>query len=130
MNLDPSATPVNVSYLAMMNKPRVLHLRISNAGEQTFKVAGMRRRATDFMARVELGGLTGIVAPIVGKQPAPIHFWVLGGDSPVFIREEGQLFEGGPVWRMEQASPTFASAPAVATLNRRPSPEAGTSAQP
>ena len=121
MNLDPAATPVNVSYLAMMNKPRVLHLRISNAGEQTFTVGGMRRHATDFMARVELGGLTGIVAPIVGKQPAPVHFWVLGGDSPVFIREEGQLFEGGPVWRMEQVSPTFAVTPTVADVE--PAPE-------
>lgn len=126
MNLDPAVTPVTVSYLAVMSKPRVLHLRISNVGEQTFTVAGMRRRATDFLAKVELGGLTGIVAPIVGRQPAPIHFWVLGGDSPAFIREEGQLFEGGPVWRMEQVSPTFAAAPTVANAEPTPEPQSKT----
>jgi hypothetical protein len=29
------------------------------------------------------------------------------GRMPAFIREEGQFYEGGPVWRVEQISPVF-----------------------
>lgn len=42
----------------------------------------------------------------VSPQFAPVS-WILGGSSPVFIREEGQLYEGGPIWRTEQNSPAF-----------------------
>jgi hypothetical protein len=44
-------------------------------------------------------------------DPVPVrhyHIWILGGASPASIREEGQLYEGGPIWRIEQISPEFA----------------------
>ena len=53
--------------------------------------------------------MTGIVAPIVGNQPPDFHIWILTGTFPAFIREEGPLYEGGPVWRIEQTSPKFAN---------------------
>lgn len=124
LNVAPSATPITVSYLAIVGKPRVVHLLIASAGEQTFTVGGTRRRANDFLVKIQLGGLTGIMAPLVGRQPSPSHFWVLGGDSPALIREEGQLFEGGPVWRIEQVSPTFAATPSVAAAEPAPEPQA------
>ncbi len=43
----------------------------------------------------------------IGKQPADFHIWILGGTSLAFIREEGQFYEGGPIWRVEQIGPTF-----------------------
>ena len=33
---------------------------------------------------MELGGIAGIVAPIIGKQPPDLHVWILGGDAPAF----------------------------------------------
>jgi hypothetical protein len=30
---------------------------------------------------------------------------VLGGEAPAFVKQEGQFYEGGPVWRVELASP-------------------------
>jgi hypothetical protein len=40
-----------------------------------------------------------------GKQPADYHIWILAGTARASIREEGQLYEGGPIWRIEQISP-------------------------
>jgi hypothetical protein len=44
---------------------------------------------------------------VIGKQPPDYHIWILPGASPAFIREEGPLYEGGPIWRIEQISPEF-----------------------
>ena len=64
-------------------------------------IGGTERKAVDFVLHVELGGLTGVVAPLIGKQPPDYHIWILPGTSPAFIREEGPLYEGGPMTRLE-----------------------------
>jgi len=66
-----------------------------------------KRKAVDFLLHVELGGLTGVVAPLIGKQPPDYHIWILPGTSPAFIREQGPLYDGGPIWQIEQISPAF-----------------------
>lgn len=35
------------------------------------------------------------------------HKGVVEGEVPVIVAEQGQLFQGGPVWRVELASPTW-----------------------
>jgi hypothetical protein len=69
-----------------------------------FTVGGRSRVATDFVVHVELGGVPGIVAPLIGKEPRDFHVLILTGADPAFIREEGQLYAGGPVWRIQQIS--------------------------
>ena len=108
MNVLPSAAETKISFVAPTDKPRLIRLVIKNAGDAQFTIGGTERKAIDYAVHVELGGVAGIVAPIVGKQPSDYHIWILGGESPAFIREEGQLYEGGPIWRIEQISPTFA----------------------
>jgi hypothetical protein len=44
---------------------------------------------------------------MIGKQPPDYHIWILPGTAPAFIREEGPLYEGGPIWHIEQISPEF-----------------------
>jgi hypothetical protein len=107
MNIDPSAPETKLSFVAPTDKPRLIHVSIKPAGEVPFTIGGTPRRAIDYVLHVELGGVTGLLAPLVGKQPPDFHIWILGGTSPAFIREEGQLYEGGPLWRIEQISPTF-----------------------
>ncbi|HEX3684963.1 MAG TPA: hypothetical protein VHU83_20685 [Bryobacteraceae bacterium] len=41
------------------------------------------------------------------KTPPDYHIWILPGTSPAFIREIGPLYEGGPIWQIEQISPEF-----------------------
>ena len=107
LNILPTAAETKISYVVPGTKPRLVHLSIKPTGSLPFTVGGMRRKATDFTIHVELGGLTGVVAPILGKAPPDYHIWLQSGAPPAFVREEGPLYEGGPIWRMEQISPTF-----------------------
>jgi len=107
MNLDPAALQTRVAYVAPTAKPRLIHLSIKSGGEVSFTVGGVRRKATDYILHAELGGVAGVIAPIVGKAPPDQHVWILTGPAPVFIRQQGPLYEGGPTWRMEQTSATF-----------------------
>jgi hypothetical protein len=107
LNILPSTPETKISYVAPGAKPRLIHLSIKPAGALAFRVGAMWRTATDFTLHVELGGVTGLVAPIIGKEPKDYHVWIMAGTPPAFIREEGQLYEGGPIWRMEQITASF-----------------------
>ena len=107
LNILPATPETKISYVAPGTKPRLIHVSIKPVGTRTFAVGGLRRTATDFVLHVEFGGVTGLVAPLVGKQPSDYHIWILPGHPPAFIREQGQLYEGGPIWIMEQISASF-----------------------
>ncbi len=107
LNILPSTAETKISYVVPGPKPRVVRLSIKPSGTQPFVVGSLRRKATNFTIHVELGGLAGVVAPIIGKEPADYHIWFQDGAPPAFVREEGPLYEGGPIWRMEQINPTF-----------------------
>jgi hypothetical protein len=101
-------------------------LTLSVAGEETFSTGGMSRKATHYVVKIEIGGLTGLVAPLVGKQPPDSHVWVLGGEAPAFVKSEGPLFLGGPVWRIELVSPVWPKSsppPKQSTDGARRSPQ-------
>ena len=53
------------------------------------------------------GGVAGVVAPLVGKQPPDSHVWVLEGEAPAFVKSEGPLAMGGDSWRIELVSPVW-----------------------
>jgi hypothetical protein len=107
LNLDPADPPTRLSMIAPAEKPRLIHLLVVGEGEDSLTIAGIRHKATNYRIKIELGGVTGLVAPIVGKEPSDIHLWVLGGEAPAFVREEGQFYEGGPIWRIELTVPVF-----------------------
>ncbi len=107
MNILPSTPETKLAFVIPTEKPRLIHVSIKPAGEVPFTIGDTPRKAIDYVLHVELGGITGIVAPLIGKQPADFHIWILSGVPPAFIREEGQFYEGGPIWRIEQISPTF-----------------------
>jgi len=56
-----------------------------------------------------------LIAPLVGKQPPDSHVWILGGDAPAFVKAEQALYIGGPVWRIELASPSWPRAAPTAS---------------
>jgi hypothetical protein len=47
--------------------------------------------------------------PLIGKQPADTYIWTFTGTSPAFIRKEGQLYEGGPIWPHRTNQPRISS---------------------
>jgi hypothetical protein len=68
---------------------------------------GSSRKAMRFEIKIELGGVAGVVAPLIGKQPPAIQIWIAEGPAPCFVKEEGPFFEGGPIWTIELASPVW-----------------------
>jgi hypothetical protein len=108
-----SGAPLEVSFLAATPKPRLVKLVVSSAGEDSFTVAGQPRKARHYVVKVEIGGVKGMIAPLVGKQPPDTHVWIATGEAPGFVRSEGPLFVGGPIWRIELAGPVWPEAPAT-----------------
>jgi hypothetical protein len=107
LNISPSTPETKISFVAPTAKPRLVHVSIKPAGKVAFNIGPTRRTAIDYVLHIEIGGVSGVIAPIIGKQPADYHVWILPGSSPAFVREEGALYEGGPIWRIEQISPSF-----------------------
>lgn len=96
-----------LSMVAPTPKPRLVKLKISADGQDPFSTAGTGRKAMHYVVKIELGGITGLVAPLFGKEPADIHVWVLQGKYPSFVKSEGPLYAGGPNWRIELTSPVW-----------------------
>jgi hypothetical protein len=93
--------------IAATPKPRLVKLAITAAGADPFTTGGTRRSAAHYVVKIDIGGFAGLVAPLVGKQPPDTHVWVLGGEAPAFVKSEGPLHLGGPIWRIELVSPTW-----------------------
>jgi hypothetical protein len=106
-NIDPGGSPAVVSFLALTPKARLVKLKIIAMGSDGFSIAGSPRTAAHFVVQVDLGGVAGIIAPLVGKQPTDSHVWILEGEAPAFVRSEAFLAVGGPVWRTDLESPTW-----------------------
>jgi hypothetical protein len=105
-DIDP-AVETTLSMLVSTPKPRVVKLKIAASEQDSFSVGGVGGKATHYVIKIDIGGVTGVVAKVVGKQPPPIHICVAAGNAPAFLRSEGPLFEDGPFWRIELASPVW-----------------------
>jgi hypothetical protein len=108
-NVVVDGNPIALSLVAATPKPRLVSLAVSEAGRDTFTIAGARREAMHYVVKVKIGGIAGLLAPLLGKQPPDSHVWILRGDAPAFLKSEGPLYFGGPVWRIELASPVWPS---------------------
>ena len=106
-NVRRDALPESLSFVAATPKPRLVKLEVSAAGSERFSTGSRAREATHYVLKVRIGGLSGVLAPLVGKQPPDSHVWILGGDAPAFIKSEQALYPGGPMWRIELASPAW-----------------------
>jgi hypothetical protein len=106
-NVRRDALPPSVSYVAITPKPRLVKLAIAVGGTDSFSVGGSTRSATHYILKVDIGGIAGLIAPLVGKQPPDSHVWILRGEAPAFVRAEASFFLGGPAWRTELVSPVW-----------------------
>jgi hypothetical protein len=106
-NVRTGAPPKTISLVAATPKPRLVKLAISAAGEEPFSTGGAGRKAMHYVLKVEIGGISGVLAPLLGKQPPDSHVWILGGEAPAFVKSEQPLYLGGPLWRIELVSPVW-----------------------
>lgn len=98
---------LKVSYLAFDSSPRVVGFTVTPQGEDKVRVGGATRKVNRYNIHIEIGGLAGVIAPIIGKKPADMQLWSMGGDAPLFVGLRGPLYAQGPVWTMELASPAL-----------------------
>jgi hypothetical protein len=96
-------------FAAFTPRPRLIKTVMSAEGEDGVVVGGEQKKAIRYLLKLELTGLTGVVAPLIGKEPPETRYWLVAGDIPAFARFEGAMFLNGPVWRLEQTSLQFKS---------------------
>jgi len=106
-NFDPAAPQHTLNFLGGAPKPRLVKLVIKPTQEDPFDVGPIRNKALCMLIHIDIGGVAGVVAPPVGKQPGDIKVWIEEGDAPTFIREEGSFYAGGPTWIVELTSPAW-----------------------
>ena len=105
-----SKADTTLSMVVATPKPRLVKLKISPSADDSFSIGGVGAKAVHFVVNIDIGGITGVAAKVAGKQPPPTHVWIAAGGTPVFLKSEGALFDEGPIWRIELASPTWPKA--------------------
>jgi hypothetical protein len=106
-NVLPDTAETKLSFVVAVPKPQIVKLKIRPQGEEKFITGRDSRKAMHYVVKVEIGGLKGIFASLAGKEPPDTQVWILQGEAPAFVRSEGPLAPGGPVWRIELASPEW-----------------------
>jgi len=107
LNVAHDTPEFKVGMVLPSGKGRLVKLAIRPDGEGTFSAVGLRHKATIFRIKIELGGVAGVIAPIVGKQPADTMVWIVEGEAPGFVRQIGQLSEDGPIVSIELSGTSF-----------------------
>lgn len=106
-NLSSDTPETKVSMIVSTPKPRVVTLVMRPMGTTPFSLAGFERKGLQYEIKIELGGIVGLIAPVVGKAPPNIYMWVEGGEVPIFLRETGPLFEGGAILSINLIGPSW-----------------------
>jgi hypothetical protein len=106
-NIRPNTGEIKFSMVVATPKPKLVKLGITPQGEETFSTGNATHKAVHYVVKAELGGLKGAFASLLGKEPPDTHVWILQGEAPAFIKMEGPLALGGPVWRMELMRPVW-----------------------
>jgi hypothetical protein len=104
-DVDPNVPQTTVSYVAATPKPRLVHLEIIPQDQVPFSIGSYTHKAFRYAVKVKIGGVAGLIAHLVGKQPLNFQAWVLAEGPPAFVRFDGPLYRSGPVWRIEVAIP-------------------------
>ncbi|HYX20321.1 MAG TPA: hypothetical protein VFA98_05700 [Thermoanaerobaculia bacterium] len=105
-NLAPGGRAA-LSMVAAAPKPRLIGLDVVPAGADTYHLGGLARKAAKYVVKVDLRGVAGVVAPLVGKQPPDTAIWITEGEAPTFAMMEGPFYVDGPIWRLELEAPTW-----------------------
>ena len=80
-NLPAGSQTVTLSMVVATPKPVLVKLAISAAGQDSFSIAGAGYKATCYVIKVDLGGIRGVIAPLIGKEPPDTRVWILGNSG-------------------------------------------------
>lgn len=100
-NLRPGTAGATVSYVAVTPVPQLVKLEITPADTESFSFGPETFKATLYVVKIDIGGVKGVVAKLIGKQPPDMYGWILADRDPAFIKYQGPFEQGGPAWRIE-----------------------------
>ena len=103
----PGGVSARGHMIAFTPKPRILKTELAPEGEDRFVIGGAPHKATRYLIKLELGGVTGVVASALGKAPEDVRYWLTAGPAPTFLKFEGAMFLNGPLWRIELGVPQW-----------------------
>ena len=103
----PTGRSESVQIVAFTPEPRFLDVLLGPATGVPVFTGGVQRSASLFVLKPKLRGIARLVAPLIGKEPPTLRYWVLGGEVPAFLRFEGPMFLNGPVWRVDLTGPEW-----------------------
>ena len=105
-NVEPGGA-LDIHTVVFTPKPRVLGLKVTETGEDSFVLGHQSRAARRYVGHLEIGGVLGVAASLVGKAPPDLHWWMAGDPVPAFVRFEGPLYANGPLWRVDFVGPQW-----------------------
>lgn len=105
-NLRKSATET-VHFVAFTPKPRLIQLELVPEQEEKVHIAESLKSASEYVLKPELGVWLKLFAKVSGQTPPDYHAWILREETPAFLRIDGPLFMGGPIWRIELSAPKW-----------------------
>lgn len=103
----PAGASANGHIVAFTPKPRLLRSTMRPDGEAGYFVGDAARIASRYLVTFDIGGLTGVVASALGKNPPELRFWISRGPAPAFLKFEGAMFEKGPTWTIDLSTPRW-----------------------
>jgi hypothetical protein len=109
-NISATAPKTTLAMVVATPKPRLVKLVITPVGKERFAIGRRRRPVVHFKIEIELGGLAGVIAPLIGKEPPDAHLWLLQSEVPTFLMSEAPLALGTPPLRMQLVGPSWPSA--------------------
>ena len=106
-NISEDTPKTELPFLVATPKPRIIKLQILPAGLDPFTLMGVKREAIHYDIKVDIGGIAGVIAPLIGKQPPDNHVWISHGEVPTFVKSLTLSYMGGPMWQTELLSPVW-----------------------
>src|SRR5439155_23687673 len=107
-HIQPNVPQTTVSLVATTPKPRVVKLEILPEGERAIASGSTKHKTVRYVVKVKIGGVAGLMARLLGKQPPDTHVWVLTGDAPLSsnwkVRSTPVAPFGGLNWQLQQDS--------------------------
>jgi len=88
-------------------EPRLIQLELLTEGEEKVNIADTLKTATKYVLKPQLGVWLKFFAKLTGQMPPDYHAWIIQEEVPAFLRIDGPLFTGGPIWRIESSFPRW-----------------------
>ena len=96
-----------IHVVAFTPAPRLIQLELVPAGEHKVLVGEIPKPAIHYVLKPRLGPWLKLFASLLGRVPPDLDAWIATDKVPTFVRFEGALYTGGPVWRIEMTSPRW-----------------------